>query len=103
MGHVEHEGPRVEVVYCPQPGRCDRVSLHMKDGASVADAVRASGLCARHALDEATLRVGVWGRLQPPDAQLRDRDRVELYRALQVDPKEARRLRYKRSKRAAAA
>jgi hypothetical protein len=27
---------------------------------------------------------------------LRDRDRVEIYRPLAVDPKEARRLRYKR-------
>ena len=28
---------------------------------------------------------------------LRERDRVEIYRALQVDPKEARRLRYRKS------
>jgi putative ubiquitin-RnfH superfamily antitoxin RatB of RatAB toxin-antitoxin module len=76
------------------------VSLQMQDGATVADAVRASGLCARHALVEAALRVGVWGRVQPLDAGLRDRDRVELYRGLLGDPKEARRLRYKRSQRA---
>jgi putative ubiquitin-RnfH superfamily antitoxin RatB of RatAB toxin-antitoxin module len=29
---------------------------------------------------------------------LRDRDRVEIYRPLTVDPKQARRLRYKRAK-----
>ena len=90
----------VEVVYCPQPGRTDRVSLHLNEGASVQDAVAASGLCQRHALAEGTFEVGVWGRKQPPQTTLRDRDRVELYRPLQVDPKEARRLRYKRAKRA---
>jgi hypothetical protein len=46
--------------------------------------------------------IGVWGRKQPLDAALRDRDRVELYRPLQVDPKEARRLRYKRTRQQAA-
>jgi putative ubiquitin-RnfH superfamily antitoxin RatB of RatAB toxin-antitoxin module len=78
------------------------VSLQLKVGDTVGDAVRVSGLCARHALDEATLRVGVWGRLQPVDMALREHDRVELYRGLQVDPKEARRLRYKRGRRTAA-
>jgi putative ubiquitin-RnfH superfamily antitoxin RatB of RatAB toxin-antitoxin module len=91
---------RVEVVYCPRPGCTDRVSLLLSEGASVQDAVAASGLCQRHALAEGSFEVGVWGHKQPPQARLRDRDRVELYRPLQVDPKEARRLRYKRAKRA---
>jgi uncharacterized protein len=89
---------RVEVVYCPQPGCTDRVSLQLSEGASVQDAVAASGLCQRHALAEGTFQVGIWGRRQPAQTTLRDRDRVELYRPLQVDPKEARRLRYKRAK-----
>jgi hypothetical protein len=41
------------------------------------------------------LKVGVWGRLRPLDACLRERDRIEVYRPLTVDPKEARRLRYR--------
>jgi uncharacterized protein len=102
MAHADRADLRVEVVHCPRSGRCDRVSLQLKVGDTVGDAVRASGLCARHALDEATLRVGVWGRLQPLDMALREHDRVELYRGLQVDPKEARRLRYKRGRRTAA-
>lgn len=89
---------RVEVVYCPKPGRTDCVSLHLPEGASLQDAVAASGLCQRHALAEGTYQTGIWGRKQPPQTLLRDRDRVELYRPLQVDPKEARRLRYKRAR-----
>ena len=90
---------QVEVVYCPAPGHCDRVSLNLPEGACVGDAVAASGLCERHGLP-AAVETGVWGRKQPPQAPLRERDRVELYRPLQVDPKEARRQRYKRARQA---
>ncbi len=48
------------------------------------------------------MRCGVWGRPQAPDWPLRDGDRVEVYRVLTVDPKEARRLRYKRQRRGSA-
>jgi putative ubiquitin-RnfH superfamily antitoxin RatB of RatAB toxin-antitoxin module len=89
---------KIEVVYCPRPGHCERVSLSLADGASVLDAVMASGLCPRHGLSAQSVETGIWGRKLPPQAVLRDGDRVELYRPLRVDPKEARRLRYKRSK-----
>jgi putative ubiquitin-RnfH superfamily antitoxin RatB of RatAB toxin-antitoxin module len=38
----------------------------------------------------------VWCRICPADTLLRARDRVEVYRPLTVDPKEARRLRYRK-------
>lgn len=88
----------IEVLYCPAPGAADRVVLLLAPGACLQDAVDASGLGQRHALDAATLKVGIWGRVQPPQTLLRDQDRIELYRPLRVDPKEARRLRYKRAK-----
>jgi putative ubiquitin-RnfH superfamily antitoxin RatB of RatAB toxin-antitoxin module len=88
-------GLRVEVVYCPAPGHTDLVQLHLPAGATLADALQASGLLQRHALEKDGLSVGVWGRVQALDGLLRDRDRVEIYRPLQVDPKEARRQRYR--------
>lgn len=88
----------IEVVYCPRPGHCDQVQLALPDGACVRDAVVASGLCLRHGLLPELVEAGIWGRKQPLQSPLRDRDRVELYRPLRVDPKEARRLRYKRAK-----
>ena len=87
---------RVEVVYCPAPGQVDSVTLDLPAGATLADAVRRSGVLARHAVDLTGASFGIWGRKRPPETVLRERDRVELYRALTVDPKEARRLRYKR-------
>ena len=101
MGPADAALLHIEVLYCPAPGVADCVVLQLPQGACLQDAVQASGLCQRHALDAATLKTGIWGRMQPPQALLRDQDRVELYRPLRVDPKEARRLRYKRTRQGA--
>lgn len=90
--------PNVEIVYCPPAGPCDRVQLALPEGARVEDAVAASGLCQRHGLEPQSVEAGIWGRKQALHTLLREQDRVELYRPLRVDPKEARRLRYKRAK-----
>jgi putative ubiquitin-RnfH superfamily antitoxin RatB of RatAB toxin-antitoxin module len=88
----------VEVVYCPGPGAVDRVELRLAPGSTLADALRASGLVERHGLDAGTLRAGIWCKPREPSTPLRERDRIEIYRALTVDPKEARRQRFKRHK-----
>ena len=86
----------VEVAYVPKGGPADVVSLQLAPGATILHALRASGLLVRHAeIDLGTQRVGIWGRVKPLSEPLRDRDRVEIYRPLTVDPKEARRLRYR--------
>jgi hypothetical protein len=89
---------KIEVIYCPRPGHCDAVLLQLPDGATLSDALLASGLLQRHTLPAQGIEAGVWGRKLPPETPLREGDRVELYRPLRVDPKEARRLRYKRGK-----
>lgn len=90
--------PRVEVVYCPRPGQVDTVTLQLPAGAVLADALQASGLLQRHGLRLEGLTAGIWSRARPHDSLLREDDRVEIYRPLTVDPKEARRLRYKRQR-----
>jgi uncharacterized protein len=91
----------VRVLHCPGPGVADEVVLRLAPSATVRGALQASGLQARHASIDLR-RVGVWGRARQLDDGLHDGDRVELYRPLRVDPKEARRLRY-RGQRAKAA
>ncbi len=84
----------VSVAYSPHAGAIDETALTLGAGATVADALRASGLQARHGqLDLAAAPLGVWGVRCRREQVLRDRDRVEVYRALQVDPKDARRRR----------
>jgi len=99
MGPAEPvPGLHVEIVYCPRPGETDRVTLDLPGGATLADALRASGIAERHALAVDGLSVGIWSKVRDPATPLRDGDRVEVYRPLTVDPKEARRLRYRRHK-----
>jgi putative ubiquitin-RnfH superfamily antitoxin RatB of RatAB toxin-antitoxin module len=78
----------VEVVHSPAPRRVDRVALRLALGSTLADALAAAGLALQP-------DCGVWGRRVPLTHPLRDGDRVEVYRPLRADPKEARRLRYK--------
>lgn len=87
----------VELVYAAAPHRLLRTTLSLPAGATAADALRASGWATElGAADWEKLRVGIWGRVCLPETVLRPQDRLELYRPLQVDPKEARRQRYRR-------
>ncbi len=86
----------VTVAYSSRAGEVDEVVLSLQDGATVADALRESGVSERH--DTRQLAVGVWGAVVALSDRLRDRDRIELYRPLQVDPKEARRLRQQKQR-----
>jgi len=86
----------IEVAYCPAPGVADIVALTLPSGSTLAQALEVSGLRERHALPAEGLRLGIWGKLKEAGQVLRERDRVEVYRPLQVDPKEARRQRYAR-------
>jgi putative ubiquitin-RnfH superfamily antitoxin RatB of RatAB toxin-antitoxin module len=86
---------RVEVIYA-LPGRAQRVALELDVGATVIDAIRASGLVEKHPeIDLARDGAGVFGRIVKLAAPLEEGDRVELYRPLIADPKEARKARAK--------
>ncbi len=80
----------VEVACSPGPRRIQRVMLTLQADATVNDALLASSLADPRG---AQLSVGIWGRRASLGMRLRDGDRVEIYRALTVDPKEARRVR----------
>ena len=83
----------VEVVYA-RPDRQDVVPLALPAGSSLRQAIEASGLLAKHAeIDLGKTKFGIFGKLSKPDAILRDRDRVEIYRPLIADPKEVRKQR----------
>lgn len=83
----------VEVVYA-LPEQAIRINLQLPAGASLADAITASGLAERFAEIAANeCRMGIFSRIMPVDTLLQEGDRVEIYRPLRVDPKEARRRR----------
>jgi uncharacterized protein len=76
---------RVEVVEA-HADRLRRAQLELEDGATVRAALAATGRTGVRA-------VGIHGRRVALDTPLADGDRVEIYRPLRADPKEARRQR----------
>jgi len=87
----------VTVAYSPAPGLVDVVTVGLAPGATLLDALEASGLRQRHPeIDPRVQAVGIWGQRRSIDAILRDGDRVEVYRPLVIDPMDARRLRQRR-------
>jgi putative ubiquitin-RnfH superfamily antitoxin RatB of RatAB toxin-antitoxin module len=74
--------------------RQEVIEVELGEGATVQDAIAAARLPERFPqIDAAKLKAGVWSRVARPATMLRDGDRVELYRELAADPKEARRAR----------
>jgi putative ubiquitin-RnfH superfamily antitoxin RatB of RatAB toxin-antitoxin module len=83
---------RVEVAWA-EPRRQFLRRVELPAGATLADALSASGIEAECGIDASVLDTGIWSSPASRDAPLHDGDRVELYRPLRVDPREARRRR----------
>lgn len=88
------EAIRVEVVYA-LPQRQELVQVSLPEGATVRQAIEASGLLQKYPDIELDGRnkLGIFAKLTKADATLRDRDRVEIYRPLIADPKAVRKKR----------
>lgn len=84
---------RVEVAYALQTEQVV-LPVRLPEGATIAEAIERSGMLQKHPeIDPGKATVGVYGKLVRFDTRLRDGDRVEIYRPLKADPKEARRKR----------
>lgn len=87
--------PRVTVMYSPAPRLVLQWQVDVPAGASVRDAVLASGW-PEACPGQEPADVGIWGRRCTPQQGVREGDRVEVYRPLVVDPKVARRERFRK-------
>ena len=83
----------VEVAYAlPEKQYLQRVKL--EEGSTVEEAIRASGLLElRSEIDLQKNKVGIYSRPVKLSDQVKEGDRVEIYRPLIADPKELRRQR----------
>ena len=83
----------VEVAYAT-PEQQMIVALKMPEGTTVEQAINASDLLSRFSeIDAADIKAGIFGCVCKLDQPLKQADRVEIYRPLIHDPKEARRQR----------
>jgi putative ubiquitin-RnfH superfamily antitoxin RatB of RatAB toxin-antitoxin module len=88
----------VTVVYALRD-RATEIVLRLPAGTTVAQALDRSGLAQRHPeADIAHCPVGVFGKPVDRQSIIADGDRIEAYRPLLADPKEARRERARGSK-----
>ncbi len=87
------ESIHVEVVYAQRENQ-SVISLNLPAGSTAGQAIEASGLLAKYPeIDLAKNKLGIFAKLARVDTALRDRDRVEIYRPLIADAKEARKQR----------
>ena len=85
----------ITLVYSPAPRQVREWPLALEPGTTVIQALAACGIFEEFpVLLENPLLAGVWGRKIHLDYLLEDKDRIEIYRPLRVDPKTARRERF---------
>ncbi len=88
----------VEVVYA-LPEVQTLLKLKVPAGTTATQAVERSGIMGQYPeIDLKKNKIGVFGKLVKGDTNLRQNDRVEIYRALIADPKEVRRKRAEEGK-----
>jgi putative ubiquitin-RnfH superfamily antitoxin RatB of RatAB toxin-antitoxin module len=89
---------KVEVAYA-RPDRQLIVPVETEGPVSVGRAIESSGILERFPeIDLNRNKVGVFGRLCRLEDMLHEGDRVEIYRPLIADPKQARRERARQDK-----
>lgn len=88
----------IEVVY-GLPDKQVLLSINVEEGLTVEQAILASGI-EQHfpEIDLLILKVGIWNRTCKLTDVPKDGDRIEIYRPLIADPKEARRRRADKAK-----
>ncbi len=85
----------ITLAYSPAPRQVREWHLILPAGSSVAQAIEASGVLAQFPeLAQSPLVLGIWGKKTSLRQLLREQNRLEIYRALRVDPKVARRERF---------
>ncbi|GAB4118711.1 MAG: RnfH family protein [Sideroxydans sp.] len=89
---------KVELVYA-LPHEQTLLKFEVPAGTKVAEAVQLSGILKKYPeIDPEKSRFGIFGKLAKADAELRELDRIEIYRPLIADPKEVRRRRAEEGK-----
>ncbi len=84
---------QVEVAYA-KPEEQVIIPLEVEAGTTLEQAIKLSGILEQYPeIDLAQNKTGIFGKIAKADTELREKDRVEIYRPLIADPKESRRKR----------
>ena len=84
---------QVEVAYAKQDQQVI-IPLDVDVGTTLVQAIQLSGILEQFPeIDLSQNKTGIFGKIAKADTELREKDRVEIYRPLIADPKESRRKR----------
>ena len=84
---------KITIAYAT-PAQQELLELAVPEGATLLEAALQSGIAERApGLDLPAAPKGIHGEVRPNNHKLEDGDRIEIYRPLHQDPKEARRQR----------
>ena len=73
------------------------IKVTLEEGASVKDAILASGMLSHYPeIDLNKQKVGIFSKPCQLQDRIKANDRIEIYRPLTIDPKEARRAKAKK-------
>lgn len=87
----------IEVAYA-LPDEQRILTLQVEEGCTIETAIDRSGILEIFPeIDLMKQKVGIFSKLKKLSDHVQDGDRIEIYRALLIDPKEARRNRAKKS------
>ncbi len=93
----------VEVAYA-LPNEQVIIPIEVTKDCLVEEAIKRSGILERFPqIDLKTDKVGIFGKMCKLNAELHDKDRIEIYRPLIADPKESRRQKAEMEKKKKAA
>jgi hypothetical protein len=83
---------RVEVVFA-LADKQELLAVELPDGSTVGTAIDKSRIARQFPdVEFDALQVGVWGKPTARSHVVKEGDRVEIYRPLEMDPRDARRL-----------
>jgi uncharacterized protein len=92
---AQNETISVELIYI-EPNSQNSLKLDLVLGTNISQAIQQSGLLEQFPeIDLQKNKVGLFSKIQELDTVLKSGDRIEIYRPLLADPKEARRQRAK--------
>ncbi|MDB6096989.1 MAG: hypothetical protein JWM09_1267 [Francisellaceae bacterium] len=84
----------IEIVFCENDLEILK-TIKLKNGSNVEDAIKISEIMAEFPNVLVNKQIGIWGKKADLKALLKNKDRIEIYRPLIIDPKKARLLRAK--------
>lgn len=90
---------RITVAYAT-PEKQVEIPLTVEENCTIALAIARSAILTQFPeIKLSENKVGIYGKLATLDTTVKNNDRVEIYRALTIDPKELRRLKAKKKTR----